>query len=115
MADEVIHISMGLTQMDEDAKQRTLQLMRMVVENRSESMWIGLLEVSPQQDAEVLRDVSGAFVNVVTWASNEVQFLEKAKIVMDKLKMAILGVKGAEPIANAACSKMKRFWTSSPA
>jgi len=48
----------------------------------TESVWIGRLEVSPREDAEVLRDSSGAFVNVVTWASNEVEFLEKAAIVM---------------------------------
>jgi hypothetical protein len=72
--------------------------MGMTTENKS--MWIGLVEVSPQEDAEVLLDVSGAFVNVVTWASNEAQFREKAKIVMDKLKLAIMDVEDAEPIAN---------------
>ncbi len=70
------------------------------METERESIWIGLLEVSPREDAEVLRDVSGAFVNVVTWASNEAQFRKKAKIVMDKLKMAIMDVEDAEPIAN---------------
>ena len=65
-----------------------------------ESIWIGLLEVSPHEDTEVLRDVSGAFVNVVTWASDEAQFREKARIVMDELRLEIMGVEGAEPIAN---------------
>ena len=66
----------------------------------TESIWIGLLEVSPYKNAEVLRDASGAFVNVVTWASSEVQFREKAKVVMDELKLAIMGVENAEPVAN---------------
>jgi len=64
------------------------------------SMWIGLVEVSPQEDAEVLLDVSGAFVNVVTWASNETQFRDKAKLVMNKLNLVIMDVENAEPIAN---------------
>jgi hypothetical protein len=66
----------------------------------TESVWIGRLEVSPREDAEVLRDSSGAFVNVVTWASNEVEFLEKAAIVMKGLKLAIMGVEDAEPVTN---------------
>jgi hypothetical protein len=65
-----------------------------------ESIWIGLVEVSPLEDAEVLRDASGAFVNLVTWASNEAEFREKAKIVMDRLRLAIMGVEGVEPVAN---------------
>ncbi len=72
----------------------------MDTETEVESMWIGLLEVSPHEDAEALCEASGAFVNVVTWASNESQFREKAKIVMDKLRMAIIDVEGAEPLAN---------------
>lgn len=71
----------------------------------SESVWIGLVEVTPREDAEVLREVTGAYVNVVTWASNETQFREKAKIVMDKLKLAIMDVEGAEPIANRGALK----------
>jgi hypothetical protein len=70
------------------------------MKTESESIWIGLVEVSPRQDAEVLRETSGAFVNVVTWALNQAQFREKAKIVMDKLNLQIIGVEGAEPITN---------------
>jgi hypothetical protein len=72
----------------------------MAMKSERESIWIGLLEVSPRENAEAFRENSGAFVNVVTWASDETQFREKAKMVMDKLNLEIMGVEGAEPIAN---------------
>jgi len=79
------------------------------MKTEEESMWIGLLEVSPLEDAEVLSGVSGAFVNVVTWASSETQFREKAKIVMDKLKLAIMDVEDAGPIANRGVLKSEEL------
>lgn len=65
-----------------------------------ESLWIGLVEVCPREDAEYLREASGAFVNVIAWTAHTSQFSEKVKVIMDELRMAIIAIEEAEPLAN---------------
>jgi hypothetical protein len=65
---------------------------------RSKEIWIGLVEVHALPDAEVLRDVSGAYVNVLTWASSVEEYKQKIKIVMETMKLRIVEIEDAEPI-----------------
>ncbi|MBB5065251.1 hypothetical protein [Granulicella mallensis] len=64
------------------------------------SVWIGMVAVKPRPGSEILSgNVSGAFVNVLTWASDPLEFREKAKELMDYLALDLIGVKDEEPLS----------------
>ena len=54
----------------------------MIAEHR---IWIGLVKVRSLPESKILEDVSGSFVNVLTWASHASEFRDKAKELMNSL------------------------------
>ncbi len=50
---------------------------------KTKELWIGLVEVRPLEGCEVLEDAKGAFVNIVTWASNATEIKQKAKLMFE--------------------------------
>jgi len=63
------------------------------------SIWIGMVHVLSLPSSEILQGVSGAYVNILTWASNPTSFREKAKELMDYLGLELVGVEDAEPLS----------------
>lgn len=64
----------------------------------SKSVWIGLVQVLSLPGSELLQTVSGAYVNVLTWASSSREFEEKANELMDYLGLKLIGVDEVEPL-----------------
>ena len=53
---------------------------------RTKELWIGVLEVRPLYgDHPILGNAKGAFVNIVTWASDKEEFKNKAEFIVEKL------------------------------
>jgi hypothetical protein len=63
-------------------------------------IWIGMVEVRPSVDSRVISEASGAFVNVLTWAIDSEEFRQKAGELMDDLRLQIVAIEKAEPLAN---------------
>jgi len=59
-----------------------------------------MVEVRPSVDSGVVPNVSGAFVNVLTWAIDLEEFCRKAGELMDHLRLKIVAVEKPEPLAN---------------
>ena len=59
-----------------------------------------MLEIQPLFDATLLADATGAFVNVLTWASGSEEFQKKSQELMDSLHMRLIAIENAEPLAN---------------
>jgi hypothetical protein len=69
------------------------------MEQKAEKVvWIGLVQVRSLPQSQVLTGVSGAFVNVLTWASNASEFQEKAEELMVHLGVKLIGVENPEPL-----------------
>ncbi|AEU36104.1 hypothetical protein [Granulicella mallensis] len=69
-------------------------------QSAEKSIWIGMAAVKPRPGSETLSgSVSGAFVNVLTWASDSFEFREKAKELMDYLALDLIGVEDEEPLS----------------
>jgi hypothetical protein len=49
--------------------------------------------------SEILQGVSGAYVNILTWASSSAEFREKAQKLMDYLGVKLVGVEDEEPLS----------------
>jgi hypothetical protein len=62
-------------------------------------LWIGLVEVRTLKRSEVLGDAKGAFVNIVTWAVDALQFKRNAEVVLGKLGLFVVEVENPQPIA----------------
>ena len=65
---------------------------------KTKELWIGLVEVRPLEGCEVLEDAKGAFVNIVTWASNATEFKQKAKLMFGELCLFVAGIQNPEPV-----------------
>jgi hypothetical protein len=53
---------------------------------KAKELWIGAVEVRSLKGAhEILGNMKGAFVNIVTWASDKEEFKNKAELIVDKL------------------------------
>ena len=63
------------------------------------AIWIGMTEVLSLPGTELLQGVSGAYVNVLTWASSTTEFRTKAKELMDHLGLQLISVKDEEPLS----------------
>jgi hypothetical protein len=68
-------------------------------QNSEKSVWIGMAQVLSLPGSELLQDVSGAYVNVLTWASSPTEFYAKAKELMDYLGLKLLSVEDEEPLS----------------
>ncbi len=65
---------------------------------KTKIIWVGLVEVSPLFDSQISSDVTGAFVQVVTWASDLTEFRAKANVLMDHLHLRVDSIEGAKPL-----------------
>ena len=63
-------------------------------------IWIGMVQVVPSLDARVISDASGAFVDVLTWAADLAEYRAKVTELMDDLRLNIMEIEKAEPLAN---------------
>jgi hypothetical protein len=63
------------------------------------SIWIGMVQVLSLPGSEILQGVSGAYVNILTWAANPSEFRERAKELMDYLGLKLVGVEDEEPLS----------------
>ena len=53
---------------------------------RQKELWIGMVEVRPSGGkSAILGDMKGAFVNLVTWASDADEYRHNAELIMTKL------------------------------
>jgi hypothetical protein len=52
---------------------------------RQKQIWIALVGVRTLPSSELLREATGVYVNVLTWASDEAEFRNKAAELMDFL------------------------------
>ena len=68
-------------------------------QSTEKNIWIGMVQVLSLPSSEILQGVSGAYVNVLTWASNPTEFREKAKELMDYLGLKLVGVEDEEPLS----------------
>jgi hypothetical protein len=63
-------------------------------------LWKGLVELRRLPHSDLLHDAAGAFTNIVTWASDAVEFREKAECLADSLGLYVFGVEHEHPVAN---------------
>ena len=63
-------------------------------------IWIALFGVRSLPESKVLKNVAGAYVNVLTWASDRAEFEKKAQELMDYLKLVIVKIENPEPLRN---------------
>ena len=50
-----------------------------------QQLWIGLVEVRALTGNQILGEAKGAFVNIVTWASDAEQYKHNADLIIEKL------------------------------
>src|SRR5438034_1387663 len=67
--------------------------------SRTKRLWIGKVEVRAAKPTDVLADAKGAFVNLVTWASNIDEFKKNAELVLVKLGLSIIDIENPEPVS----------------
>ena len=65
----------------------------------AKQLWIGLVEVRALTRSKVLGDAKGAFVNLVTWATDAVQFKSNAEVVLGKLGLFVVDIENPEPVS----------------
>lgn len=67
---------------------------------KQKQLWIGMVEVRPMNGkSEILGDTKGAFVNIVTWASDAEQYKRNADLIIGKLGgLCVCEVVDPEPV-----------------
>lgn len=65
---------------------------------KEKRIWIGLLGVRSLPESEILRDSTGAYVNVVTWASDRAEYQKKAQELMDYLHLKLVDIENPQPL-----------------
>jgi hypothetical protein len=63
-------------------------------------LWIGITEVRPSsaKPNETIGHAKGAFVNIVTWASDAPEFKRNAELILDALGLIVVDVQNPEPV-----------------
>lgn len=62
-------------------------------------LWIGKVEVRPLRGSRILGDAKGAFVNIVTWATDAEEYRRNVDVVLSKLGLFVVEVENPEPIS----------------
>jgi hypothetical protein len=62
-------------------------------------LWIGLVEVRALKRSEILGDAKGAFVNLVTWATDADEFKSNAELVFNKKGLFVIEIENPEPVS----------------
>jgi hypothetical protein len=66
---------------------------------KPKQLWIGVVDVRHlKANNEILRDVKGAFVNIVTWASSVEDYARNAELIASELGLFVCEVVGPEPV-----------------
>jgi hypothetical protein len=68
-------------------------------QTKKKELWIGKVEVRPLKGSRTLGDAKGAFVNVVTWASDARDFRRNADLVLGELGLFIVEIENPEPVS----------------
>ncbi len=78
---------------------------------RQKQLWIGMVEVRPRDGrSEILGDMKGAFVNIVTWASDAEQYKRNAELIIGKLGgLFVSEVVNPEPVEARRARTSGRF------
>lgn len=71
----------------------------MSTQRLAKQLWIGLVEVRAFTQSKALGDAKGAFVNLVTWAADAVQFKSNAEVVLGNLGLFVVEVENPEPVS----------------
>lgn len=66
---------------------------------KSQQLWIAKVEVRPSNNSTILEGAKGAFVNLVTWASDIKEYRRRAGIVLGELELSIVDIEDAEPVS----------------
>jgi len=69
--------------------------------NESRNIWIGLVEVKPNQDQTVLGDAEGAFVNIVCVATGADTFARYIAHAIEDLDLTLVAINNAQPLGRA--------------
>jgi hypothetical protein len=71
-----------------------------VMADRRKRLWIGMVEVRPLSGkSEILGEMKGAFVNIVTWAADAEQYRHNAELVIAGLgDLFVSDVLNPEPV-----------------
>jgi len=70
-----------------------------------ESLWIGLVEVTPRTGNDLPDGAAGAFVNVLSIAADASEFLEKVRQTLDALEFDVQDVENIEPFARRVSTR----------
>src|SRR5438046_8903700 len=77
---------------------------------RKKRLWIGLVEVRPgSRNGEILEDTKGAFVNIVTWASDADGYRRNAELIASRLGLFVVDIENAEPVESRRKNKSVVF------
>jgi len=71
----------------------------MTTQLKGKQLWMGLVEVRALKGTRVLTDAKGAFLNLVTWASDGEEFKSKAELVLGKLGLFVVQIENPEPVS----------------
>ena len=78
---------------------------------QQKQLWIGMVEVRPTNGkSDILGDMKGAFVNIVTWASDAEQYKRNAELIIGKLgRLVVCEVVNPEPVEKRRARTSGRF------
>ena len=82
----------------------------MAAQRKSKQLWIGLVEVRPlNSHSEILGDTKGAFVTIVTWASDAEEYRRNAELVIGHLGLFVAEVITPEPVELRRARTIEQF------
>ena len=71
----------------------------MTAHRKTKQLCIGLAEVRASERSDVLEDMKGAFVNIVTWAASAEEFKYNAELVLSKLHLFVVEIQDFEVVS----------------
>jgi hypothetical protein len=74
--------------------------LRSAIHTKRKQLWIGLVQVGKLKNAEILKDRRGAYVNLITWASDSSEFRSKAELVFGSLGLFVADIEDPEPVSS---------------
>lgn len=68
-------------------------------------LWIGLLQVRARPNSAVLGPAKGAYFNMITWATSDAEFKQKAARLCDDLELFVESVEDNMPVSERTKSE----------
>lgn len=83
----------------------------MTIQREQKQLWIGLIEARAVHGKNrILGDTKGAFVNIVTWASNVREYEQNVRLLIGDLGgMYVFQITDAEPVEDKRQKKKDGF------